>query len=133
MTAKNFEELKIWQQAKQIALLVYDYTEQRTFYRDRILVDQMRRAAVSVMANIAEGFERGNNKEFIQFLFISKGSCGELRSHLILACERKYLTQEQYLKAREMIAGQSSMTNSFIKYLQTTDLKRKRCKTSSTP
>ncbi len=128
MTAKNFEELLVWQQAKKIALLIYDYTEQRSFYRDRILVDQMRRAAVSVMANIAEGFERGNNKEFVQFLFISKGSCGELRSHLVLACERKYITQDQYQAARTKVAGQSSMTHNFIKYLQTTDMKRKRCR-----
>lgn len=127
MTAKNFEDLMIWQQAKQIALLIYDYTEQRPFYRDKILVDQMRRAAVSVMANIAEGFERSNSKEFIQFLFIAKGSCGELRSHLILAYERQYLTQDQYQEARTKVAGQSSMIHDFIKYLQTTDLKRKRC------
>lgn len=125
MTAKNFEDLKIWQQAKQIALMVYDFTEQRTFYRDRILADQMRRAAVSIMANIAEGFERGNNKEFIQFLFVSKGSCGELRSHLILAYERHYLTPDQYQEARVKVTGQSSMIHNFIKYLQTTDLKRK--------
>ncbi len=132
MTVKNFEELKVWQQAKQIASLIYEYTGQKTFERDRMLVDQMRRAAVSIMANIAEGFERGSNKEFVQFLFIAKGSSGELRSHLILSHERGYVTTAQYEKAREMAAGQSAMLNHFIRYLQSTDMKRKRCGSSET-
>ena len=132
MTVKSIEELKVWQQAKQIASLIYDFTEQKTYDRDRMLIDQMRRAAVSVMANIAEGFERGSNKEFVQFLFIAKGSCGELRSHLILSHERGYITTTQYEQAREKTAGQSAMINHFIRYLRTTDMKRKRCRTSET-
>jgi len=132
MTVKRFEDLKIWQQAKELANLIYDLTGTNTFKGDRSLTDQSRRAAVSVMANIAEGFERGSNKEFIQFLFIAKGSCGELRSHLILAQELGYITPAQHIQAREMTLGISTMVYNFITYLQSTKIKGKRCQTSST-
>jgi four helix bundle protein len=133
MTVKRFEDLKIWQQAKGLANLIYHLTGTSTFKYDKGLSDQSRRAAVSVMANIAEGFERGSNKEFIQFLFIAKGSCGELRSHLILAQERGYITPEQHTQAREMALGVSTMVYNFITYLQNTKVKGKRCqKTSAT-
>jgi four helix bundle protein len=132
MTVKRFEDLKIWQQAKELANLIYDLTGTNAFKGDRSLTDQSRRAAVSVMANIAEGFERGSNKEFIQFLFIAKGSCGELRSHLILAQDRCYITPVQHTQAREMALGISTMVYNFITYLQNTKVKGKRCQTSST-
>ncbi|HAD82540.1 MAG: hypothetical protein A2509_01490 [Candidatus Edwardsbacteria bacterium RIFOXYD12_FULL_50_11] len=132
MTVKRFEELKVWQQAKELANLVYDFTNNSNFGRDRILADQTRRAAVSIMANIAEGFERGSNKEFIQFLFIAKGSCGELRSHLIFANERKYIHQDNFVRAVEMAAGISTMLFKFITYLQKVNVKSKRSQTSLT-
>jgi four helix bundle protein len=133
MTVKRFEDLKIWQQAKDLANLIYDLTGTNTFKCDKSLMDQSRRAAVSVMANIAEGFERGSNKEFIQFLFIAKGSCGELRSHLIFAQERGYITPAQHTQAREMASGISTMVYNFITYLLNTKVKGKRCpKTSAT-
>lgn len=132
MTVKRFEELKIWQQAKELTNLVYDFTNKPGFSKDRILTDQARRAAVSIMANIAEGFERGSNKEFIQFLFIAKGSCGELRSHLIFANERKYIDQEKFVHAIDMAAGISNMLFKFITYLQKANIKSKRSQTSLT-
>ncbi|MDQ7797503.1 MAG: four helix bundle protein [Candidatus Edwardsbacteria bacterium] len=132
MTVKRFEELKIWQQAKELANLVYDFTNNPSFSKDRILTDQARRASVSIMANIAEGFERGSNKEFIQFLFIAKGSCGELRSHLIFANERKYINQEDFVTAIDMAAGISNMLFKFITYLQKSNIKSKRSQTSLT-
>lgn len=132
MTVKRFEELKIWQQAKELANLVYDVTNNSSFSKDRILSDQARRAAVSIMANIAEGFERGSNKEFMQYLFIAKGSCGELRSHLIFANERKYIDQDNFLYAIDMAAGISNMLFKFITYLQKANIKSKRSQTSLT-
>lgn len=78
--ASSFEDLKVWQKARELANLIYSVTRQETCSRDFGLVDQIRRAAVSVISNIAEGFERGSYTEFIQFLYIAKGSCGEVRA-----------------------------------------------------
>jgi four helix bundle protein len=74
MAVKNFEDLNVWQQARQLTQEVYRLTKTENFLKDFGLWDQIRRAAVSVMSNIAEGFERGGNQEFLQFLYIAKGS-----------------------------------------------------------
>jgi|SRR5882757_5117219 len=79
---ERFEDLQVWQLAKEVANLTYDMTLTGKFSQDYVLRDQVRRAAVSIFSNIAEGFERDGNREFIQFLSISKGSCGELRAQL---------------------------------------------------
>lgn len=83
--ARSFEELHVYQRARDLANAVYAITRTGPFARDFGLADQIRRAAVSVMPNIAEGFERGTSTEFIQFLYIAKGSCGEVRAQLQLA------------------------------------------------
>lgn len=123
MTVKNFEDLKIWQEARNLTKQVYSITTQDVIKRDYQLVDQMRRAAISVMANIAEGFERGGNKEFIQFLYIAKGSCGELRSHMTAAWDQGYTTKQQFDDLRTNAAGLSTMINNLIKYLKQTPIK----------
>jgi four helix bundle protein len=87
----RFEELVAWQKARSLTSQIYRATETGTISRDFGLKDQLRRAAVSIMANIAEGFERGKPTEFHQFLSIAKGSCGELRSHLYVAVDAGYL------------------------------------------
>jgi four helix bundle protein len=84
---ERFEEMEIWQQARAVAKEVYAVSSQGGFGRDLGLRSQLQRAAVSIMSNIAEGFERGTNKEFVQFLFIAKGSAGEVRSQLFLALD----------------------------------------------
>lgn len=83
--AESFEELHIYQRARELTNSIYALTRSEIFARDRGLVDQIRRAAVSIMSNIAEGFERGATTEFIQFLYIAKGSCGEVRAQLRIA------------------------------------------------
>ena len=88
---KNFEDLVIYQQSHELAKQVYQLTNTSLFRHDRGLKDQIRRASVSILSNIAEGFERGSNVEFIQFLYISKGSCGEVRAQLSLARDLKYV------------------------------------------
>ena len=87
---ERFEKMDVWQQARTIAKNVYVASRQGEFARDFGLRDQIQRAAVSIMSNIAEGFERGTNKEFIQFLFIAKGSAGEVRSQLYVAFDLGY-------------------------------------------
>ena len=77
-TARQFEDLHVWQDARQLVNQVYQATKLRGFSRDRDLSGQIRRAAVSTMSNIAEGFERGSKREFIQFLTDAKGSNGEV-------------------------------------------------------
>jgi four helix bundle protein len=89
---KNFQDLIAWQKARKLTAAIYRVTSRGEFARDFGLKDQIRRAAVSVMSNIAEGFERGRPTEFHQFLSIAKGSCAELRSQLFVALDASYLT-----------------------------------------
>src|ERR1043165_7221909 len=98
MNAKieRFEELIAWQKARGLAREIYKVTEEGSFSRDFGLKDQIRRAAVSVMSNIAEGFERGRPAEFHQFLSIAKASCAELRSQLFVALDAGYLNTDDF-------------------------------------
>ena len=87
MKVERLEDLNIWQRARKMTQEIYTITEKPKFSKDYALKDQIRRAGVSVMSNIAEGFERGSNKEFVQFLYIAKGSIGEVRSQLYVALD----------------------------------------------
>jgi len=95
MQIKNFEDLEIWKDARLLTREIYNLSmAPRFFSKDFALRDQMRRAAVSIMSNIAEGFERGGNQEFVQFLYIAKGSCGEVRSQLYVALDQEYVDRK---------------------------------------
>ena len=117
-TVKQFEDLQVWQDARVLVKDIYTASKQREFYRDLGLREQIRRAAVSTMSNIAEGFERGTRKEFIQFLNIAKGSVGEARSQLYVALDQEYLTQVRFAELKEMTATLSRRIASFISYLE---------------
>jgi four helix bundle protein len=93
MTIQNFEDLEIWKEARRLTQAVYRLTRDSKFAKDYGLRDQIRRAAISIMANISEGFERGGNQEFIQFLYVAKGSCGEVRSQIYVALDQEYVDQ----------------------------------------
>ena len=93
---KSFEELPVWQNARELVNYVYSLTMKDRFSKDFSLVDQIRRASASVMSNIAEGFERGSNAEFIHFLYISKGSAGETRTQLYIALDQEYISKEEF-------------------------------------
>ena len=84
---KSFEDLYIWQISRELVNLIYQLTSQKSF-TDFSLKDQIQRAAVSIISNIAEGFERGTKDEFLYFLYIAKGSCGEVRAQLYIALDR---------------------------------------------
>jgi four helix bundle protein len=88
---ERFEDLRAWQMAKDLAVTLYAVTDGERFAKDFALRDQIRRAAVSAMSNIAEGFERDTDKELQRFLYMAKGSIGEVRSHLHLASELGYV------------------------------------------
>jgi four helix bundle protein len=96
--ARKFEDLIAWQKARTVTKIVYGMTSTGAFAKDYELRDQIRRAAVSVMSNLAEGFERGGRTEFHQFLSMSKGSCAELRSQLYVALDAGYLDRKTFLQ-----------------------------------
>ena len=97
MAAQRFEDLLAWQKARELSREIYRATSHAPLRRDRALVDQMRRAAVSVMSNIAEGFERQTSlAEFSHFLSVAKGSCGEIRSQIFVALDAGYLEKSDF-------------------------------------
>jgi four helix bundle protein len=103
-----FEDFIAWQKARALTSLIYNVTEQGKFARDFGLKDQIRRASVSIMSNIAEGYERGRPAEFHQFLSIAKASCAELRSQLYVALDAGYIDQDTFesLMLKAKAAGQ---------------------------
>ena len=125
-TITNFEKLNIWQNARELVKMIYGFTRQEKFTKDYSLIGQITRASVSIMSNIAEGFERGSNKEFIQFLYIAKGSCGEVRSQIYVAFDLRYISENDFAKAKEECMKLSAMISNFIRYLLTKDTKRQK-------
>lgn len=93
---KSFEDLYIFQEALKLTNEIYRITRQGAFARDYGLADQMRRSGVSILSNIAEGFERETTAEFIRSLYVAKGSCGELRAQLLVAREQKFVTPSEH-------------------------------------
>jgi four helix bundle protein len=106
---KNFEELPVWKNSRELTTQIYKLTKNSKFRRDFSLVDQIRRCSISISSNIAEGFERGSKKEFIQFLYIAKGSAGELRSQLYTALDLGYIDKvmhQTFLTQAESLSRQ---------------------------
>ena len=122
-TVLIFEDLEIWQLSRQQALDIYQIYSQESFSKDWGLKNQINAASGYVMDNIAEGFERSGNKEFSNFLLISKGSNGEVRSQLYRAYDRKYLTVEKFEELKLKSLTLSKKITSFIKYLKESDQK----------
>ena len=114
MKIDRFEDIIAWQKAKQLSILIYrDFAGSKDFG----FKDQIQRASVSVMNNIAEGFERKSNKEFRQFLFIAKGSCGEIRSMLYLAKELEKISETSFKEKYEFSEEISKILSGLIKTL----------------
>lgn len=93
---KKFEDLIVWRKARELTTSLYELTADNRFGRDFNLRDQIRRASVSVLANIAEGFERGSYKEFGRFLSIARGSCAEVKALAHVALDQRYMTKAQF-------------------------------------
>ena len=121
-TVKNFEELAIFQKARELSKNIYPITQRGEFKYDSRFVQQIRAAVGSIMDNIAEGFERGGNKEFVNFLFIAKGSCGEVRSQLIRANDVGYLTSEEYNELYAECRKLSAAIMNFIKEIKGSEM-----------
>jgi four helix bundle protein len=118
MKYKSFEEFPIWTQCIVFAKEIYQITNKGEFRRDFGLKDQIRRAAVSMSSNIAEGFERNNPKEFVRYLIIAKGSAGEVRSQLILAHSIQYITDEEGHHLSSKIKNIIASLGGLISYLK---------------
>ena len=125
---KSFEELPVWQKSRELVKYVYALTRKEPFSKDFSLVDQIRRASTSVMFNIAEGFERGSNTEFIQFLYISKGSAGETRTQFYVALDQKYITLEEFEKGLLLCKDVSGQLSGLIDYLKRSRFKGEKYK-----
>jgi four helix bundle protein len=123
MQIKNFEDLEIWKDARLPTRAVYQLTRDVKFANDFALRDQIRRPAVSIMSNIAEGFERGGNQEFIQFLYVAKASCGEVRSQLYVALDQSYVTPKDCDDASTSFRRLSIMISNLIDYLKGSGMK----------
>jgi four helix bundle protein len=122
-TIKSFEDIQSWQKARVLNQLLGDFIDAGKFNRNYNLVNQIERSAGSVMDNIAEGFERGGNREFLQFLYISKGSCGEFRSQLYRALDRKYMNQKEFEMFHALAKEIIVLLQKLIDYLEQTELK----------
>jgi len=120
MSIKKFEDLRIWQESRELTKFIYKLTSKQFFKKDFGLKDQIQRASVSVMTNIAEGFERDSNNEFIKFLAYSKGSCGEVRSLLYVALDLNYINQEEFNDNYCRSISIITQTSKFITYLRST-------------
>ena len=120
---KKFEDIEAWKMAREITKMIYQISSSVNFSKDFALVNQIRRASVSIISNIAEGFERNGDKEFVQFLTIAKGSCGEVRAQLYVALDQNYIDEGQFIIIKNKLAETSRMLSGLIKYLQQSSLK----------
>ncbi|MDD5422263.1 MAG: four helix bundle protein [Candidatus Omnitrophica bacterium] len=118
MKIKSFDEIDAWKEARVLTKTVYGITDTRLFTKDFGLKDQARRAAVSVMANIAEGFASFSNPEFIRFLIIARRSCTELKSHFYVAVDQGYISDTEFTKLIQQSDKVSQLINGFIRYLR---------------
>ncbi len=114
MKIDKFEDIVAWQKARQLTKQIYTIFEKN---RDYSFTDQIKRASCSIMNNVAEGFERKSNKEFILFLFIAKGSSAEVRSLLYLARDLNYLKESEYEYLLSLVMEVAKMLSGFIKSL----------------
>lgn len=123
-TIRQFEELLCWQKARLLTQEVYAETfKSLKFKSDRGLCDQIQRASVSIMSNIAEGFERGTRQEFLNYLFIAKGSCGEVRAQLYVALDAGHLNIETFKRLNGLVQECSKLVSNFIQSIKVSEFK----------
>lgn len=122
-TFNRFEDIIGWQKARVLCKIINDYTQRRPFSKDFKLISQIKSSSGSAMDNIAEGFERGGNKEFSQFLSISKGSAGETKSQLYRALDNKYISETEFQEAYNLADEVGKLTGALMNHLKSSELK----------
>jgi len=118
MKITRFEDIDAWKEARELAQRIYHVSESGKLAKDLGLRDQMRRAAVSVMANIAEGFDSQSDGEFIQFLIYARRSASEVQLHLYVALDHHYITRQEFDSLYEMAIKAKNLIGGFIRYLR---------------
>ena len=118
MKIERFEDIQSWQKARELTCMVYETTGEGRIARDYGLRDQIRRAASSVMANIAEGFDVGSDVKFIRFLRYARRSASEVQSHLYIALDQDYITQDRFNQIYHTATEARRLIGGFIRYLQ---------------
>ena len=116
-TIKRFEDLECWQEARRLVNLVYELTKNYSFRKDFELVRQVRRSAISSMANIAEGFHRNSTKDFLRFLDYSRASIAETLSHCYIALDQRYISETEMVRTSQRTGTVWKKVNNFITYL----------------
>lgn len=117
-TITCFEEMFSWQKARILNNIIYTKTKEFAFSKDFALRDQIRKSSISIMSNIAEGFERGSDREFKYFLNVAKGSAGEVRSQLYIALDQGYIDYELFNRCKDLAIEISRLLQGFMEYLQ---------------
>jgi four helix bundle protein len=116
-TLDKFEDLEAWHLARELTRKIYERSREDEFSRDYALRDQIRRAAISIMSNIAEGFDRGGNKEFKQFLSVAKGSAAEVRSQLYIALDAGYIGATAFQELSDLSSRTGQVIGGLMRYL----------------
>ena len=132
-TFTTFEDIEAWQRGRQLVKEIYSLTLRPNFSKDFALRDQIRRSAISIISNIAEGFGRGGKLEFMQFLSIAKGSLAELRAQLYIALDLKYIEKEDFTRLNGLADETGKLLAGLMNYLRTTTIKgtKYKCKPST--
>jgi four helix bundle protein len=133
VTLSRFEDIEAWKKARELTQAVYRATSVRMFARDPSLRDQIRRASVSNVSNIAEGFERGGNREFSHFLSTAKGSASEVKAQLYVALDAGFLGQVEFDQLYRLADETSRLIGGFLRYLRRTDYRGVKFTPSSSP
>ncbi len=118
MKIERFEDIQGWHEARNLTKIVYELTKKSSFKRDRGLCNQIQGASVSIMANVAEGFDRQSKREFIKFLYYASGSGSEVQSHLYVALDQEYISEADFTGAYNQARKTKSLINGFITYLK---------------
>lgn len=122
-TIKRFEDIDSWKSSRELTRQIYELTSSEEFCRAFGLKDQIRRACVSILSNIAEGFERGGDREFLQYLAVAKGSCGEVRAQLYVAYDQGYMSQDRFDSLSKTAVEVSSLLSGLMRYLKQSSLR----------
>ncbi|HKP38873.1 MAG TPA: four helix bundle protein [Pyrinomonadaceae bacterium] len=130
-TFKKFEELEAWKKARQLTKKIYTLSGSGAFAKDFGLRDQMRRASVSIMSNIAEGHDRSGTGEFVQFLSTAKGSAAEVRCQLYVALDQAYITDKTFGELSDLATETANMIGGLMKYLRGSGIRGTKYKTST--
>ena len=120
---RRFEDIEAWKKARELTRLIYAHSKLGQFSKDFGLKNQIRRASVSVMSNIAEGYGRGGNKEFVQFLSTARGSVSEVQAQLYVALDAGHIDRKQFNELFKCSADTNNLINGFIRYLSTSKMK----------